>query len=77
MPSFFAQSVMPIINWALIAPEVIVCAAAVAAMLIDAFARPTQRWLTGSVSLAGLAAAAMAAIYLGTTGLTRLTPSTE
>jgi NADH-quinone oxidoreductase subunit N len=68
MPSFFAQSVMPIINWALIAPEVIVCAAAVAVMLIDAFARPTQRWLTGSVSLAGLAAAAMAAIYLWNNG---------
>jgi NADH-quinone oxidoreductase subunit N len=37
-------------------------------MLIDAFARPTQRWLTGSVSLAGLAAAAMAAIYLWNNG---------
>ena len=49
---------MPIINWSLIAPEVIVCAAAVIVMLIDAFARPAQRWITGSVSLAGLIVAA-------------------
>jgi hypothetical protein len=38
---------MPIINWSLIAPEVIVCAAAVLVMLVDAFVRPTQRWITG------------------------------
>ena len=33
MSSFLAQSVMPIVNWSLIAPEVIVCAAAVLVML--------------------------------------------
>ena len=54
MSSFFAQSIMPIINWALIAPEVIICIAAVVVMLVDAFARPTQRWLTGTISLVGI-----------------------
>ena len=68
MSSFFAQSVMPIINWALIAPEVIVCAAAVIVMLVDAFAHPTQRWITGGLSLAGLLAAGVATIWLWSTG---------
>jgi hypothetical protein len=56
MSSFLAQSVMPIINWALIAPEVIVCLAAVIVMLVDAFVRPTQRWITGGISLVGIVA---------------------
>ena len=64
---------MPIINWALIAPEVIVCAAAVIVMLVDAFAHPTQRWITGGLSLAGLLAAGVATIWLWSTG----TPSTD
>src|SRR5262245_48533595 len=64
MTSFFAQSVMPVIDWALIAPEVIVCAAAVLVMLVDAFVRPTQRWITGGVALVGLVAAAAASIWL-------------
>ncbi|HSK64245.1 MAG TPA: NADH-quinone oxidoreductase subunit N [Pyrinomonadaceae bacterium] len=64
MTSFFAQSMMPIINWWLIAPEVIVCAAAVIVMLVDAFTRPTQRWVTGGISLIGLLAAAFASIFL-------------
>ncbi|HEU5460464.1 MAG TPA: NADH-quinone oxidoreductase subunit N [Pyrinomonadaceae bacterium] len=68
MNPFFAQSVMPIINWALIAPEVIVCAAAVIVMLVDAFAHPAQRWITGGLSLAGLVAAAVATIWLWSTG---------
>jgi NADH-quinone oxidoreductase subunit N len=68
MSSFFAQAVMPIINWALIAPEVIVCAAAVIVMLVDAFAHPAQRWITGGLSLAGLVAAAVATIRLWSTG---------
>lgn len=59
---------MPIINWALIAPEVIVCTAAVVVMLVDAFARPTQRWITGGLSLAGLLLAAAAVIYLWANG---------
>src|SRR6185369_4426238 len=68
MNPFFAQSVMPIVNWALIAPEVIVCAAAVIVMLVDAFARPGQRWMTGGISLAGVVVAAVAAIRLWSTG---------
>src|ERR1051325_8464576 len=68
MSSFLAQSVMPIINWSLIAPEVIVCAAAVLVMLVDAFARPAQRWITGSVSLAGLIIAAVATVLLWING---------
>jgi len=64
---------MPIINWSLIAPEVIVCTAAVLVMLLDAFLRPTQRWITGGISLAGLVLAAVASIYLWTNG----TPSAD
>src|SRR6266446_4770406 len=33
-------------------------------MLVDAFAKPTQRWLTGGISLAGLVAAAAACVWL-------------
>ncbi len=69
MNLFLAQTLMPIINWALIAPEVIVCTAAVIVMMVDAFARPAQRWITGAVSLAGLVAAAGASIWLWTTGV--------
>ena len=65
---FFAQSVMPIISWSLIAPEVIVCVAAVVVMLVDAFARPTQRWITGGISLAGLIIAAIATVLLWANG---------
>lgn len=64
---------MPIINWSLIAPEVIVCAAAVVVMLIDAFMRPTQRWITGGVSLAGLVVAGFATVCLWANG----TPSAD
>jgi len=62
------NSLMPIINWSIIAPEVIVCAAAVLVMLVDAFARPTQRWITGGISLAGIAAAAISIFWLWSTG---------
>ncbi len=59
---------MPIISWSLIAPELIVCGAAVLVMLIDAFAKPAQRWITGGVSLVGLALAAVATIWLWASG---------
>jgi len=59
---------MPIINWALIAPEVIVCLAAVVVMLVDAFVRPTQRWITGTISLVGIVAGAASTIWLWTMG---------
>src|SRR5687767_12151776 len=68
MNLFLAQSTMPIVNWSLIAPEVIVCAAAVTVMLVDAFGRPTQRWITGGISMAGLFAAAVATIWLWVSG---------
>src|SRR5829696_2715036 len=68
MSSFFAQSMMPIINWSLIAPEVIVCIAAVVVMLVDAFARPAQRWITGSIALGGLVVSALSVVYLWSNG---------
>ena len=55
---------MPNVNLALIAPELIVCVVGVVVMLVDAFARPEQRWITGGISLAGLLAAAAAPIWL-------------
>ena len=65
MNSFLAlQLVLPDVSFALIAPELIVCIVGVVVMLVDAFARPTQRWMTGAISLAGLAAAALSAVWL-------------
>lgn len=46
------------VNLWLILPELVVCIAGVVVMLVDAFAKPTQRWITGSISIAGLIAAA-------------------
>ena len=60
---------MPIVNWALIAPEVIVCLAAVIVMLVDAFVRPTQRWITGGIAMSGIVAAAIATILLWANGI--------
>ena len=63
--NFFAlQLSQPDINLALILPELIVCLVGVVVMLVDAFAKPTQRWVTGGISLAGLVAAAAASIWL-------------
>jgi len=69
MTLFFGQASVPIINWALIAPEVIVCAAAVVVMLVDAFVKRNQRWVTGGISLAGLLGGAVATIWLWKSGL--------
>ncbi len=55
---------MPVINWSLIAPELFVCAAAVLVMLVDAFVRPTQRWITGGISLTGLILGGIASVWL-------------
>ncbi|HEX8143256.1 MAG TPA: NADH-quinone oxidoreductase subunit N [Pyrinomonadaceae bacterium] len=52
------------INFKLILPELIVGGVAVLVMLVDAFARPRQRWLTGTISLLGLAAAAATCIWM-------------
>jgi NADH-quinone oxidoreductase subunit N len=54
----------PDVNFGIILPELIVAVAGVLVMLVDAFARPTQRWVTGSLSLAGLFAAAAATVWM-------------
>jgi NADH-quinone oxidoreductase subunit N len=58
------QTLTPDVNLSLILPELIVGLAAVVVMLVDAFARPRQRWLTGTLSFIALAAAAFAAGWL-------------
>jgi NADH-quinone oxidoreductase subunit N len=63
--NFFAlQSATPDVNLSLILPELLICVVGVVVMLVDAFVRPTQRWVTGSISLAGLAAAAVSSGWL-------------
>ena len=63
--NFFAlQSVLPDVSFALILPELIVCIVGVVVMLVDAFAKPSQRWVTGSISLAGLIGAAIGSTWL-------------
>jgi NADH-quinone oxidoreductase subunit N len=63
--NFFAlQLSQPDVNLALILPELIICLVGVIVMLVDAFAKPTQRWVTGGISLAGLIAAAGASVWL-------------
>src|SRR6266550_1946443 len=63
--NFFAlQYATPDVNLWLILPELIICVAGVVVMLVDAFAKPTQRWITGGISLAGLVAAAAASVWL-------------
>jgi NADH-quinone oxidoreductase subunit N len=54
----------PDVNFGLILPEIIICVAAVVVMLLDAFARPSQRWLTGGLSLFGLAGASLASVLM-------------
>jgi len=64
MNPFLAQASVIDINWWLIAPEVIVCVAAVVVMMVDAFSRQSQRWLTGLISLVGILGAAVTSIWL-------------
>jgi NADH-quinone oxidoreductase subunit N len=52
------------INFGLVMPELIICAVGVVVMMLDAFARPSQRWITGSISLAGLVAAAVISVSM-------------
>jgi NADH-quinone oxidoreductase subunit N len=61
------QAATPDINLTLIAPELIVGVAGVIVMMVDAFARREQRWLTGSLSIISLVAAFVASIWLWTT----------
>jgi NADH-quinone oxidoreductase subunit N len=58
------QLIIPDVNLWLILPELVICIAGVVVMLVDAFAKPTQRWITGSISLAGLIAAAGGSTWL-------------
>ncbi|HEX8557797.1 MAG TPA: NADH-quinone oxidoreductase subunit N [Pyrinomonadaceae bacterium] len=63
--SFAINPVAPDINFGIILPELILVVAGVLVMLLDAFTRRSgQRWLTGGVSLAGLAASAAATLWL-------------
>ena len=63
---FLFQATNPDVNLTLIAPELIVGLAGVVIMLVDAFSRRGQRWVTGTLSLIALAAAAAATIWLWT-----------
>jgi len=63
---FAFQAITPDIDLRLIAPEIIVGVAGVLAMMVDAFSRRGQRWLTGGLSIIGLLAAGAASIWLGT-----------
>src|SRR5581483_7141061 len=63
---FLFQAATPDINLTLIAPELIVGIAGVIVMMVDAFGRRGQCWLTGSLSIVGLAASAIASVWLWT-----------
>src|SRR5690242_1422976 len=60
------QAATPDINLALIAPELIVGIAGVLIMMVDAFTRREQRWLTGSLSIASLLVAFGTSVWLWT-----------
>src|SRR6266481_2942244 len=60
------QATTPDINLTLIAPELIIGVAGVIVMMVDAFARRGQRWLTGGLSILALLGAGAASIWLGT-----------
>ena len=62
--NFLALYATPDVNLWLILPELISCVVGVVIMLVDAFSKPTQRWVTGGISLAGLAAAAAGTAWL-------------
>ena len=58
------QYTNPDVNLWLILPELVICIAGVLVMLVDSFAKPTQRWITGGISIAGLLAAAGSTTWL-------------
>jgi NADH-quinone oxidoreductase subunit N len=58
------QIPLPDLNFGLIMPELIICVVGVVVMLVDAFARPSQRWITGGLSLAGLLGAGISVISM-------------
>src|SRR5437763_8645493 len=61
---FLFQAGTPDINLTLIAPELIVGFAGVLVMMVDAFASRNQRWLTGTLSIISLVAAAVSSFWL-------------
>src|SRR5918911_1568757 len=65
MVSFFAFQTFPAadVSWALVLPELIIGIAAIVVMMVDAFAKASQRWISGTVSLIGLTIAG-AACYM-------------
>src|SRR5438270_2750578 len=63
---FLFQAGTPDINLTLIAPELIVGIAGVFVMMVDAFAKRDQRWLTGTLSIIALIASLFASIWLWT-----------
>lgn len=69
MSLFALQAVSTDINYSIILPEIIVLGAGIVVMMIDAFARPAQRWVTGGVSLIALTAAGVACVFMWTAGL--------
>jgi NADH-quinone oxidoreductase subunit N len=60
------QNFSPDVNFTLLLPELIIGSVATLVMLVDAFARPRQRWLTGGISLIGLALGAIASVWMWT-----------
>src|SRR5688572_12034524 len=58
------QFTPPDVNLWLILPEIVICVVAVVVMLVDAFGRSSQRWLTGGISLLGILAAAISSVWL-------------
>src|SRR5438067_9688770 len=58
------QAANPDISFSLIAPEVIVSVAGVIVMMVDAFSRRGQRWVTGALSIIALIAAGVASLWL-------------
>lgn len=58
------QATAPDVNLWLILPELVVAIAGVVVMLVDAFGRPAQRWLTGALALASIVLAGAATVWL-------------
>src|SRR3989441_5310009 len=58
------QALVPDVNFALIAPELIVGLAAVVVMMVDAFTRRTQQSVTAVLSIVALLAAGVVSVWL-------------
>lgn len=58
------QPSAPDVNFGILLPELLLAVAGVVVMLVDAFARRGQRWITGAISLTGLGASAAATLWL-------------